>query len=262
MSKGESYEEFTEKFKPKLTTDDCYTPPEVYEAVKRYAVETCGISADAPIIRPFYPGGDYEHADYPEGCVVIDNPPFSILTQIIDFYIARSISFYLFSPSLTLFSYASRPEVTCVCAACSIIYENGAMVCTSFVTNIYPDNPIAVIDGRLNTIIKDVQKKGKAKKVSRPVIKFPDNVINSALMNKVCERGVSFTVPREEALFIRRLDCGKNIFGAGLLLSDRMAAERMAAERMAVQEREIYELSEREKETVRSLGKRQPTHIV
>ena len=25
--KGESYEEFVEKFKPKKTTDDCYTPP-------------------------------------------------------------------------------------------------------------------------------------------------------------------------------------------------------------------------------------------
>lgn len=28
------YEGFVEKFKPKKTTDDCYTPPEIYEAVK------------------------------------------------------------------------------------------------------------------------------------------------------------------------------------------------------------------------------------
>lgn len=27
MAKGENYEEFVEKFKPKKTTDDCYTPP-------------------------------------------------------------------------------------------------------------------------------------------------------------------------------------------------------------------------------------------
>lgn len=26
--KSKSYEEFVEKFKPKKTTDDCYTPPE------------------------------------------------------------------------------------------------------------------------------------------------------------------------------------------------------------------------------------------
>lgn len=33
MAQGETYEEFVEKFKPKLTTDDCYTPPIVYDAV-------------------------------------------------------------------------------------------------------------------------------------------------------------------------------------------------------------------------------------
>ena len=27
MAKNETYEEFVDKFKPKLTTDDCYTPP-------------------------------------------------------------------------------------------------------------------------------------------------------------------------------------------------------------------------------------------
>lgn len=31
MVQGESYEQFVGKFKPKKTTDDCYTPPEVIE---------------------------------------------------------------------------------------------------------------------------------------------------------------------------------------------------------------------------------------
>lgn len=30
----ETYEEFVEKFKPKKTTDNCYTPPEVYKLIK------------------------------------------------------------------------------------------------------------------------------------------------------------------------------------------------------------------------------------
>lgn len=51
------YDGFVEKFKPKKTTDD------------------------VPIVRPFYPGGDYENYDYPEGCVVVDNPPFSIFAK-------------------------------------------------------------------------------------------------------------------------------------------------------------------------------------
>lgn len=36
--KGESYDEFVEKFKPKKTTDDCYTPPEIYEVIKGVGV--------------------------------------------------------------------------------------------------------------------------------------------------------------------------------------------------------------------------------
>ena len=33
------YEGFTEKFKPKKTTDDCYTPPAVYDALLAYLGE-------------------------------------------------------------------------------------------------------------------------------------------------------------------------------------------------------------------------------
>ena len=77
--KQQDYDAFVEKFKPKKTTDDCYTPSLVYEAVLCWAREHLKIE-DRPVVRPFYPGGDYEHADYPPGCVVIDNPPFSILT--------------------------------------------------------------------------------------------------------------------------------------------------------------------------------------
>ena len=51
MAEDEKYSEFVEKFKPKLTTDDCYTPPLVYEAVKDWACEEYGISPDS-IVRP------------------------------------------------------------------------------------------------------------------------------------------------------------------------------------------------------------------
>ena len=36
--KSETYEEFVEKFKPKKPTDDCYTPPDVYEVIKDFAL--------------------------------------------------------------------------------------------------------------------------------------------------------------------------------------------------------------------------------
>lgn len=36
MAQGESYEEFVQKLEVKRTTDDCYTPPAVYEALLAY----------------------------------------------------------------------------------------------------------------------------------------------------------------------------------------------------------------------------------
>ena len=56
------YESFVSKFKdtPK-TTDDCFTPQNIYEAV----VDFVQRRAETPftrILRPFYPGGDYEKA--------------------------------------------------------------------------------------------------------------------------------------------------------------------------------------------------------
>lgn len=69
------YEGFVEKFKPKKTTDDCYTPPAVYDYVLQYVADHCDIDG-MTVVRPFYPGGDYESLVYPDNCVVIDTRPF------------------------------------------------------------------------------------------------------------------------------------------------------------------------------------------
>ena len=105
MARGETYEEFVDKFRPKKTTDDCYTPPEVYEAVADYVSRRFGVRRE-DMVRPFWPGGDYERFDYPDGCAVVDNPPFSILAGIMEFYLDRGILFFLFAPALTALSSA------------------------------------------------------------------------------------------------------------------------------------------------------------
>lgn len=82
---NDEYNEFLDKFEPKKTTDDCYTPGEVYDVIADWVASKYAISRDA-FVRPFYPGGDYQHYEYPDGCVVVDNPPFSILSEIVSFY--------------------------------------------------------------------------------------------------------------------------------------------------------------------------------
>ena len=98
----EQYEQFVEKFKAKKTTDDCYTPPEIYEGISDWVAAEYGLDK-RNFVRPFWPGGDYRKGEYPAGCVVVDNPPFSILMQIIDYYLEKGVGFFLFAPTLTLF---------------------------------------------------------------------------------------------------------------------------------------------------------------
>ena len=71
----QQYDQYVDKFKPRHTSDDTHTPPNVYEAVLSWCERRYGVERSR-VVRPFFPGGDYAHAEYPADCVVIDNPPF------------------------------------------------------------------------------------------------------------------------------------------------------------------------------------------
>lgn len=129
--KSKTYEEFVEKFKPKKTTDDCYTPPDVYDIILDFALTKNGWH-DRPVVRPFYPGGNYKEFDYPENCVVIDNPPFSIIKKIVEWYNEMNIDYFLFAPGLT---FLNLPATCHIATGVGIIYENEATVNTGFVSS-------------------------------------------------------------------------------------------------------------------------------
>ncbi len=88
MVKSERYEDFIAKFdnNRRKNTDDCYTPEPIYRAVLDWTVKRYDLGEDVRIIRPFYPGGDYKNEDYSGDCIVVDNPPFSILKSICEWY--------------------------------------------------------------------------------------------------------------------------------------------------------------------------------
>lgn len=65
-------------------SDECYTPTPVYETVKNWACAEYNIDPKR-IVRPFYVGGDYEHFPYRPDSVVVDNPPFSLLSKLLWF---------------------------------------------------------------------------------------------------------------------------------------------------------------------------------
>lgn len=247
------YETFVDKFEVKKTTDDCYTPREVFDAVKTYVGELVDLT-DRPVVRPFFPGGDYKNFTYPEDCVVIDNPPFSIITQIVRFYLAAKIDFFLFAPHLTLFS--PKADCCCIVAGADIRYENGAVVKTSFLTNLVTDTRVWVnpeLAARIEAV-QAVEKRTVEKK------EYPMHVISSALLGKILSQGIEFKIPASECHYINTLDAmkdaDKTIFGGGILISERAAKERAAKERAAREARKgrVVELSEREKRIVEKLS--------
>lgn len=255
MGKSKTYEEFVEKFKPKKTTDDCMTPPEIYEIVKDWACGRYQINPSV-IVRPFWPGGDYENYDYPDGCVVLDNPPFSILSKICDFYLSRNIRFFLFAPCNTCLS--SRNNVmrmNHIICDCKIEYENGAIVPTSFVTNLDTETVLESAPELTRMVNDTVNMLRKQKVKELPKYDYPDYVITAARAKWYAAHGVNFAVRRDDCRFISALDAqrkyGKAIFGGGLLLNERAAAERAAAERAHTI---VWELSEREKEIIKGMS--------
>ena len=53
---SDDYENFIDKFQKKTTTDDCYTPQNIYDAVKDYVITKYNLKG-RKIVRAFYPGG-------------------------------------------------------------------------------------------------------------------------------------------------------------------------------------------------------------
>lgn len=260
QAKLTDYDGFVEKFKPKLTTDDCYTPPQIYEIIKNWAVERYGLQGRT-ILRPFKPGGDYEAEEYPEGCVVIDNPPFSILRKIKDFYITHHVDFVLFAPTITLFS-STDNVVNYIQVNMPIRYHNGAVVNTSLVTNL-GDNLVETAPDLRRKIVETQKKSGvKFNTVAKYV--YPEHVISSALLNKYVKHVQPFVLKRSEALFVRALDSQraskKGIYGGGYFISSK-AVERL---KQCLQSPLVegctdsepptkWELSEREKQIIKVL---------
>ena len=202
MEENKEYKEFVEKFKPKKTTDDCYTPPAVYEVVLQYVREKCPIEG-LKVIRPFYPGGDYENESYDEHCVVVDNPPFSIISQIIRFYNAKGVKYFLFAPHLTLF--VTNQDYTAIVASADIVYENGAKVKTSFVTNMMGDVKI-LGDAELRQRLQAITDTNK---VNKPIYQYPDNVITVSKIASIVEKGGNIVIMKKDVTFFRQLESQK-----------------------------------------------------
>ncbi len=157
--------------------------------------------------------------------------------------------------------------MTHICTGAEIQYENGAVVKTSFLTN---------LDGRyevrscpdLKKAVEDANKQNlqKMKAPPMPKYRYPDNVLTASMVNYYSNNDTVYNLPFGESVFVRRLDkqkpFGKQIYGAGLLLTEKAAAEKAAAEKAAAKKAAaekaaatVWELSEREKRIIEQITK-------
>lgn len=250
----EEYQEFLEKFKLKKTTDDCYTPEIVYNAIADWVANQYGVKMK-DFVRPFYPGGDYKSFVYPKNAVVVDNPPFSILAEILTFYRERKIKFFLFAPALTLFSSSSQ-SCTALAAGATITYANGATVNTSFLTNLEdPTIRLRSMPSLYRVVTRANEENQRATKRELPKYTYPDYIVTAPFVARLSKYGIDFKVAVTESEQVSQLDMqkenGKTIFGKGYFVGEKAAAEKAAAEKAAATR---WQLSDREKEIIKKLS--------
>ena len=252
--KGEGYDEFLDKFATHLTTDDCYTPPPVFDALKEWVDRRLTPLAGRKIVRPFFPGGDYEHHDYPEGCIVIDNPPFSIYAQAVRFYLSRGIDFVLFGQGMTI--KVSGADVTYIIAGATIEFENKASILCSFVTNLAPNGERIIISPELRKALEKASDDfHHAGAVELPKYKMPAELWTAATLQKIAKGDEEVTFAKDELAEVRQIAAleaiGKSLYGGGWLFS---AAAAAAAAAIEADKQIPLELSPEERAIVASLG--------
>lgn len=254
QDKLDDYDGFVEKFKIKKTTDDCYTPLPVYNAIARWVEHEYDVSR-ADFARPFYPGGDYKRFDY-AGKIVVDNPPFSILSQIIAFYNLIGVKFFLFAPLLTSMRYSMK-DCCFICCDCSITYENGAVVNTAYLTNLEPYDIMIRTAPDLKKAVEDADRQARKERKPRklPKYKYPPEVVSIALVDTFARHDIPIKIRRDELEYIPALDsqrkAGKSIFGGGFLTSRTKGQQLEEARRQAEEARRQAEEARRQAEEAR-----------
>ena len=138
---------------------------------------------------------------------------------------------------------------------CTIEYENGATVKTSFITSFEPET-VAETSPELTKLVNDTTEKLRqenARKLSK--YDYPDHIVTSAMMQKMARYGVHFRVRREECQHVRSLDAQshekKRFTGQGFCCQTRRQpgsrTQKSRRQKKATEDTICYELSERER---------------
>lgn len=192
------YAAYVKKFLPNYvyTTDDTFTPQKVYQAVFDWLTME-GKTQGRRILRPFYPGGDFEAVDYKPGDFVVDNPPFSQMSRIVRFYQENKIDFFLFYDTRHSLSYL-REGLTLVYCDGQIEYENGAKLTSTFVTNVF-EGAAVYCSKTLNEMIKGAQVNPV-----EPKNEYPDGIFSFSIFHTIARHN-DYIIPYGKIARVKKL---------------------------------------------------------
>ena len=240
------------------TPDECYTPPAVYDTVLDYAVERYQLQGKH-IVRPFVPGGDYQKYVYDKNDVVVDNPPFSMTTKIVNWYIDHNIPFFLFINGLygVSLSRGLRGKATVIVtnANASFYHEpNNKAIKLGFVTNLEPKNIVLRGDATLTNRLIGLVKKKRLNK-----LKYPKNILRNSDVLKAIHHGVELKLTTNNCLFANNLDYNKehkltDVHGGCYLVDDKLYEEFKESLKQALPNTYCVTLSTREKKLIEQLN--------
>ena len=88
-------------------------------------------------VEPFYNGDDYTTVDYTNK-VVVDEPPFNQIMDILDYYRTHEVCFFLYIPALCDMTKLTRYGRALIDTGVPLTKQNTVTTFTSFITNLEP----------------------------------------------------------------------------------------------------------------------------
>lgn len=247
------------------SADECYTPPSVYDTVLNYAVERYNLQGKH-IVRPFIPGGAFQKYVYAKNDVVIDNPPFSMTTKIVNWYIDNNIPFFLFVNGLygvSLSRGINRKATVIVTNANVSFYNKGSekRIKLGFVTNLEPKNIVIRGDASLTKRLNGLVNKKSFKR-----FRYPENFLKNSDILSALQRNVELKLTTDNCMFEDNLDYHKaqtrdtsqrlSVFGGGYLVNDKLYDEFKESLKHDLPGTYGVTLSIREKKIIEHLNKK------
>ena len=108
----------------------------VRNCVKNHVLSTYSLVGYSAV-EPFFNGYNYKEVDYTNK-VVVDEPPFSQITDILDYYRTNGVYFFLYIPALCDITKLTRHSRTLIDTSVALIKQNDVTTFTSFITNLEP----------------------------------------------------------------------------------------------------------------------------